>query len=417
MKRKLTINLIIFLIGLTSLIIISQSHKELNETNKEKSSSFISMMVENEEGKYTEKSEQQFVKDDYIFNSEKSGCENGGTLAWNSEKQKIEASLITSDKCYAYFDKYDFTKSCLYGYENNMACDIVKKNEDTLIYHNGTIKSSDIIIDAQDYSYRYSGASGIVNNYVCLGTDNNAKGECANNDLYRIIGLFKNDKGHYEIKLIKDTPYEDEDAEIEGQTPSGKGYRWSGLMSSNYKNTWKDSTLNTVTLNQNYLNSLPSYVQDNIMKHTYITGGNIFDNIQKKYVYETYQNEIKNPYLGNIATEEDKTYDGKVALMYVSDYGYGAYKDGWTMRTLENYLNENIQKNNWLYINDGNTYEWLLLRSSEGRDNAFSILNVGSVVTRNVNNIIYAIRPVFYLSYNTILKSGNGTKLAPFRIA
>ncbi len=127
-----------------------------------------------------------------------------------------------------------------------------------------------------------------------MHTDNTATGACADNDLYRIIGLFPNDSGEYEMKLIKNTPYEGSDAQTgSSYTASGKGYYWSG-SSSNQKNTWKDSTLNTETLNKTYLQSLPSYVQSKITTHTYITGGNTYDNISKKYVYDAYQNEIKN---------------------------------------------------------------------------------------------------------------------------
>ncbi len=307
--------------------------------------------------------------------------------------------------------------------DGSASCTIAKKvsSDTTLIYHDGTNKSGDTVIDANDKSYRYSGKSDIVNNYVCLGANNAATGACDKNDLYRIIGLFPNASGEYEMKLIKNTPYEGSDAETgSSYTASGKGYRWSG-SSSNQKNTWKDSTLNTVTLNQNYIKTLPSYVQNKITTHTYITGGNTSANIQSKYVYEAYKNEINNPDIGQYATEEDRTYDkGKIGLMYASDYGYGAYKDAWTAKKLTYYDDANVTANNWLYINDNKTNEWLITRTSDVSDYVFLVYDAGYVYysTTYVYGRVYAVRPVFYLeSSAAIMPGGTGEKTTPFRIS
>ena len=301
--------------------------------------------------------------------------------------------------------------------DESMAEYLINKKDDTLLYHNGTIKSGDIIIDAQDYSYRYSGESADVHNYVCLGTDNNATGTCDDNDLYRIIGFFINDTNNYEMKLIKNTPYEGDDAESSENTASRKGYRWSGSI-LNKKNTWKDSTINTKVLNTDYLHSLPNYIQSKIIVHTYITTGNSYGNLAEKYVYETYKNEIQNPILGEYATEQDKTCNTKIALMYISDYGYATYKDGWTAQILRLYdKDDNIKMNNWLFINDNKTVEWFLTRGSDGIG-ASNVYGPGNVGGGNVYGYLYAIRPVFYLDNNTMLKSnGEGTLSHPYRIA
>ena len=409
----------IFILGLIVFVLIGGYFLPkvfINNTEESKidlDNNMLSFMVETTDGNYEQS--QNIPLEDYIFNPESSNCDNGGKISWNMETSKIQVTTNKSDKCHAVFDKYDFTKSCKWGYENNLACDIVKKKDDTLIYHNGTIKSGDIIIDAQDYSYRYSGASNIVNNYVCLGKNNTVMGLCDDNDLYRIIGLFKNNNGRYEIKLIKNTPYEDDNAKTTTNTTSGKGYYWSG-SNLNEKNTWKDSILNTTILNINYLQSLPSYIQSKIADHIYVTAGAAASGI---YVFEEYQYEIKNLNQGSYATDIDKTFEGKIGLMYITDYGYSAYKEAWSAKTLFEYSDVNIKNNNWLYINDNKTIEWIITRHSPDMDYAFTISSIGAVFSYsyNVYNSILAVRPVFFLESSTILKSGDGTINNPYRIS
>ena len=48
-------------------------------------------------------------REGYIFNERLSGCENGGTLTWNSETNKVIMESNKSDRCYVYFDKQSFS--------------------------------------------------------------------------------------------------------------------------------------------------------------------------------------------------------------------------------------------------------------------------------------------------------------------
>lgn len=70
----------------------------------------ISMMLEQNYGKkdYEKSTLNEFPSDEYIFNDSLSGCENGGVLSWNDEKGKVVLTGNISDKCYAYFDKYNY---------------------------------------------------------------------------------------------------------------------------------------------------------------------------------------------------------------------------------------------------------------------------------------------------------------------
>lgn len=45
---------------------------------------------------------------EYIFNEELFACENGSKLTWDDDAKKVLLQANTSDKCYVYFDKYNF---------------------------------------------------------------------------------------------------------------------------------------------------------------------------------------------------------------------------------------------------------------------------------------------------------------------
>ena len=70
---------------------------------------FLSMMLEQNSGAgdYELSTLSDFPTDGYIFNDLLSKCENGSELSWNDEKKKVVLKGNISDKCYAYFDKYN----------------------------------------------------------------------------------------------------------------------------------------------------------------------------------------------------------------------------------------------------------------------------------------------------------------------
>ena len=95
--------------------------------------------------------------------------------------------------------------------------------DETLYHHDTSLTNG-----AGDNSYRYAGASGEVNNYVCFGS---SEASCPDDNLYRIIGVFGD-----RVKLIKSTSV-------------GK-MKWD----SNGSNTWSTSSLNTY-LNNEFINA------------------------------------------------------------------------------------------------------------------------------------------------------------------
>ena len=278
-----------------------------------------------------------------------------------------------------------------------------------------------------------------VNNYVCLdGTSEN--GKCASEaDLYRIIGLFKNDGNQYEIKLIKateGTPTElgdNETAEGGAYHGSNNDYYWNYPESGTYNNMWQYSNLNKVNLNDfyyKYITEKVSGLSEHITEHKWTTGGfpySITYNAQQVYNKELGTEKLTtsdnkcysedNKSTAQTCTEEDLTYTAKIGLMYVSDYGYAAYPDAWSKKlpgnTKTDYDSDIVKENNWMFLGK---YEWTVSRYSGNGIGVWSVYYTGDASDRGVYGTGFVVRPVFYLESSTKIKSGNGSKTNPFRL-
>ena len=243
------------------------------------------------------------------------------------------------------------------------------QGDNGIYYHESSLANG-----AGDNSYRYAGASDSVNNYICLGSD---VATCPDANLFRIIGVF-GDK----TKVIRAKSVGDQ--------------RWQ----ISKDNTWSSSSLNTY-LNGTYLTSLGT-LADKIATTTWKVGGNTSANINGVVPKTAYQYEV-----GSSASTT--TYDAKIGLMYVSDYGFAADQSGWTTK-LSSY-NSNTSKN-WLYLGHD---EYTISRDSDTTGSAF-IVNSGYVLSYLVNNATNGVRPTFNLNSSVTYVSGDGTQSNPIRI-
>ena len=257
---------------------------------------------------------------------------------------------------------------CSNGQTLNSCIVSMNGKDNTLYYHDSTLANG-----AGDNSYRYAGASDSVNNYICLGSEETA---CPDANLFRIIGVFGD-----QTKVIRAKSVGDQ--------------KWD----SSNDNTWSSSSLNTY-LNGTYLTSLGT-LADKIATTTWKVWGG-----KSTYLYDVpktaYQYEI-------VAPAENITYDAKIGLMYVSDYGFTADQSGWTTK-LSSY-NSNTSKN-WLFL--GFT-EWTISRYSYDTNYAFRVLATGAISNRKVTDSI-VVRPSFNLLSSVTYASGSGTSSDPIRI-
>ena len=424
MKRKITLIVIAVLIINTFILLIyhnSYDKKTILEDNQKtidttnNTENMVSIMLETSSGsgKYTKSSSNSFPTSGYVFNSSKSGCENGGTLYYTNGKLQLKNNI--SDKCYVYFDVYsvlltDYVKSLYTG----------TQGANGLYYHDASLANG-----AGDNSYRYSGAN--PNNYVCFGSTTSP---CPTDNLYRIIGVF-GDK----VKLIK-SDYANSnllgtDGDYSGSaTPDASNYKGSlttvntyywnyknntSINSGNGSNTWSTSLLNKTNLNTNFITNIGTEWANKIATTTWKVGGNTLENISKVVPATTYQNEIVNPVTTN-TTDNAIEYPAKIGLMYVSDYGFAADPSAWTT-TLYNYdgsvNGSTIRSLNWLY--NGGSDEWTISRSSGAAYNVFLVIASGYVSNGNAPNK-YVVRPSFSLESSVTYVSGSGSANDPMVI-
>ena len=275
--------------------------------------------------------------------------------------------------------------------------------EDGLYYHD-----ADLTNGAEDNSYRYAGAN--PNNYVCFGSDENT---CPSDNLYRIIGVFNE-----QIKLIKWDYANSDILKTDGAYNSTnfnasnsslyKGvksiinrYNWN---SSTNTNNWSESNLNMVNLNSNYLNYLGNEWTSLIADSKWQVGGASYGNVVSSTVKTAYNYEIAN-------NAEYTEWIGKIGLMYVSDYGYAASPENWTINMGNLNADSNIN-NNWMFMGIS---EWTISRRSGSTDRSFFVNNTGYLNISRTNDI-FSIRPVFYLNSNVSYVSGDGTQSDPYRV-
>ena len=273
--------------------------------------------------------------------------------------------------------------------------------ENGLYYHDGLGTYTNSDQEAGDYSYRYTGLN--PDNYVCFGSDAES---CPNDNLYRIIGIFDDDKdSNYQIKLIKadyadsnllgtDGDYSNRDSD------SIDIYYWNSNTSNN---NWSESQLNTVNLNYNFWNNLGSTWQDLIATTEWKVGGNIYSSIYNSTIKNVYQNEIVSP---AVAT----TYSDEIGLLYASDYGYATTPENWLTIVSVYY-----GSNNWLSLGIS---EWTITRNSEDNISAFYVGFNGAISLSESDVFVNpsALRPSFYLKTNVKLLKGTGTYADPYRL-
>ena len=428
MKKKYRIILYtsIFLLCVVAsiILVVKKSNSVYEEESKPKVVKHKSMLSMNLEqtagsGDYKTVTQSKWPTEGYKFNAELSRCENGSTLSWDDTKKAVIVSGNLSDKCYVYFDIYqptlaEYIKSQYTG----------TQGENNIYYHD-----SDLANGAGDNSYRYAGAN--PNNFVCFGSDTSP---CPTDNLYRIIGVFGENyhgvTGKQLVKLIKyDYMTTDElgtdgdysqtykewgmDSTYKGTYGDGERigvYYWNYKATGSATNTWSTSLLNKTNLNTNFINNIGTTWANKIATVTWKVGGNTYANIRDVVPATTYQNEIVNPVTTN-TTDNATTYSAKIGLMYVSDYGFAASPEAWTL-TMSSYNNTTATNNNWMYMG---LYEFTISRNADVSDLAFSVNYVGFVLG---NDVTYdsGVRASFSLESSVSYVSGSGSMSDPIVI-
>ena len=409
--KKLIMSITILLFSLCLLTYNFYNEFSIDDTsiNNIKPQNMLSIMLESSDGSgnYVMTTQNSWPTDGYVFNSELSKCENGGTLSWDKTNKRVEFSGNNIDKCYVYFDVVKSMSLAEYVISQYTGTQGVNG----IYYHNSNLTNG-----AGDNSYRYAGTN--PNNYVCFGSDD---ATCPTENLYRIIGVIDGkiklisadgatttmlgtDEGYvktYQAAFGSDSSYYKGNGDL---TKIGT-YKWN----KSGTNTWSTSTTNTINLNTNYLSYLDSKNtkwKTMIADTTWYVGGMTKANGYNSNAKTAYNYEVG-------ANKDATTVNAKIGLMYVSDYGFAAAPSAWTT-ILYNYDDATIINENWLYIG---LCELTISRRSDDSNLAFAVRDAGDLGGGAVDSSYgSAVRPSFSLLSSIKFTSGEGTAVNPIRV-
>ena len=244
--------------------------------------------------------------------------------------------------------------------------------------------------------YRYRGAS--PKNYVTF-----------NNEIWRILGVFPTDDGtgniENRVKLIRN------------ESIGGNYWNTKMVSSTSSYNNWAGATLQT-KLNETYLTGLSSEAQSMIGNAKYYLGGyysndNSISNLTPTpFQFYSYERKISGSdyYYGT----NPNSWIGKLAIIYVSDYGYASINCE-NINLMGNGTNNfsSCTSNNWLRnVETG----WTLSQNAKYNDTSFVVGNDGAVRHYAMKYGIYKVRPVLYLTPSAKITGGSGTSTNPYTL-
>ena len=321
----------------------------------------------------------------YSFDASQSSCTNGATVSWDNESwsalinfSNYQAENMSRTKCTVHFKESSFADTILSCSDTAANC----------IQDNASL-SSEIATDDPDGNARYIGAN--PNNYVLF-----------NNELWRIIGAFKNiDNGsglkETRLKIIKDEAYSTEIV-------------WNTDRKSNWPEASAQKELNTT-----YLNNIASPYKEMIGNAVWNLEA-IEDNSHTSTVF--YTAERGTTVYDGYAT----TWTGSIGLMYPSDYGYATDggstgRDACLSINLNICINSDCRENNWLY--DSSAAQWTLTPEPYSAF-VFTVSDNGCLGANNAfnqHNEYTATYPAAYLSSNVKITGGTGTSSDPYQLS
>ena len=293
--------------------------------------------------------------------------------------------------------------------------------------------------DTTDKNLRYVGAS--PKNYLKF-----------NGDTWRIIGVFNNittidengnEKKESLVKIVRNGSLGDYSWDSSGSDKNnGHGINeWSqadlmyelncdgsgnlkycrsdiaeGYLSNKTSGTtkWYNGSNNAQNATYDYSKNIKSSSLNKVAKVKWNLGGHYNSSVSALNMYNAERGtaHISNPLDGTTRTN---IWDGKIALIYPSDYGYASTDPscrGNLLSTDPNY-NGYCKNENWLF-NDA--YQWTLSPHSGYADSVFRVYPAGNVDDYNANDT-YGVRPVLFLKSDVVIAGGTGDEKDPYKIS
>ena len=267
--------------------------------------------------------------------------------------------------------------------------------------------SDEVVLDEADNA-RYIGAD--PNNYVLFNCDDYNNPSSSTCELWRIIGVFSDDthgrSGEKLVKLIR--------------SESIGNIAWD----SGNVNDWSSASLQE-SLNGSYLSGtnlvsgkgITSATNDMIETVTWKLGGTAS--------YTSASNGLASHFYGyergeTVYSNHETTWEGKIGLMYPSDYGYATKGGSTTDRStclataLYNWDYSDCYNNDWLY--DSSAIQWTLTPNSSYSSLVCLVNNYYGILGDNNAYYGHGVRPSIYLKSNIAISGGDGSESNPYTL-
>ena len=283
---------------------------------------------------------------------------------------------------------------------------------------------------------RYYGAN--PNNYIyfnCSDYSNQSSSTC---ETWRIIGVFEGKLKLIRNKSIGYHSWDNKDTSTGAETNLGKN-DWTTARLMKLLNP---SKYYTVDSNDNNLGQILYYNgasgkcysgQNNATVDCDFTSTGIKNNTTRNMIAETtynlggwngssiYPNQIYGYERGTkVYTGRPTTWKGKIALAYISDYGYAVDLNQCKDKTLNNYSDSTCTSNNWMktiITNNGSNPGWLLTPDSSSSTHAWDVPSDGDVRYSSATYGAYWAAPVLSLSSELGIESGDGSSSNPYKLS
>ena len=222
-----------------------------------------------------------------------------------------------------------------------------------------------------------------------------------NNEMWRIIGIIDG-----KIKLVKDlslTTLPNTYTNDNGQTYEiisdfpllqNLNYAYAQLFNSNWTT---DPMMYYLNEENGYYGTINNLYKNMIVESRYYLGNINLSSAVKQYYLEERSS--------NITSGNNAYWDGKIAVLYPSDYAYAASSDNWNTlgSTYSNIMN------NWM-TNDGSIFNRFI-----SLDNVSELVRDGGAI-KYPNLSFQSFRPTLYLKDDVVIYSGDGSYENPFKI-
>ena len=283
---------------------------------------------------------------------------------------------------------------------------------------------------------RYYGAS--PNNYIyfnCSDYSNQTSSTC---ETWRIIGVFDG-----KLKLIKSESigaysWDNKDTSTGAENDTGKNdWTTARLMKLLNPSNYYKVDSNDNNLGQSlYYNSASGKCysgQNNATVDCDFTSTGIKNDTTRNMIADViwnlggsdtnkvYSNQMYEYERGTtVYTGRPTIWTGKIALAYISDYGYAVDLNQCKDKTLNNYSDSTCTSNNWMktiITNNGSNPGWLLTPSSSSSTHAWYVPSDGDVRYSSATYGAYWAAPVLSLSSELGIESGDGSSSNPYKLS